>query len=271
MTITKLVLAVVAAAFLSGCITSQTLIKLRPDGSGTIEQTTTMGAEAMAQLAGMAAAFGKESGAAASPPPDFFSEAEARAAASKMGGDVKFVSSEKIKTAEAEGLRAIYAFTDITKLRINQKPNAPGGATMSSDNPEDIGFHFVKSGGGNSVVTVIFPEPKFDASATTAESAKSGARPSPQDLAMAKQLFKGLKIAIDLSVDGRIVSTNSPFVAGNRVTLLEMDFEELLSNDALLASVQQPKSIEEAKKLLKGVKGFKINLDREVKVEFSAR
>jgi hypothetical protein len=47
-----------------------------------------------------------------------------------------------------------------------------------------------------------------------------------------------------------------------------MDFSQLMTNDKLLSEVAEPSSIEEAKKLLQGVKGFKVNLDREVSVEF---
>ena len=47
-----------------------------------------------------------------------------------------------------------------------------------------------------------------------------------------------------------------------------MDFRELLNNEALLAQVGEPGSIEEAKQLLKNVKGFKVNLDREVTIDF---
>jgi hypothetical protein len=85
---------------------------------------------------------------------------------------------------------------------------------------------------------------------------------------MMKKLFDGLKIAIDVEVLGTIVKTNSPFVQGSKVTLLEMDFSELVANDKLLSQVGEPKSIEEAKRLLKDVKGFKVNLDREVTIEF---
>ena len=46
------------AALTSGCITALTSIKLRPDGSGTIEQTLSMSAAAAGQFAEMASGFG---------------------------------------------------------------------------------------------------------------------------------------------------------------------------------------------------------------------
>jgi hypothetical protein len=117
---------------------------------------------------------------------------------------------------------------------------------------------------------VVFPEP--DLTKTTAEKKDDktkAEKPDPQQLEMAKKMLDGLHISIDLDVaPGHIVKTNSPYVEGSKVTLLEMDFSQLMTNDKLLSEVAEPSSIEEAKRLLQGVKGFKVNLDREVSVEF---
>ena len=69
-----------------------------------------------------------------------------------------------------------------------------------------------------------------------------------------------------VEVQGNLVKTNSVYQEGTKVTLLEMDFSELLSNDTLLqqAAAIKGQNLEEAKELLKGLKGFKINLDPEV-------
>jgi len=85
---------------------------------------------------------------------------------------------------------------------------------------------------------------------------------------MMKKMLDGLRIEIALEVAGAIVKTNSPYVQGSKVTLLEMDFAELITNDAVLGKLANPESIEDAKQMLKGVKGVKVNLDREVMVEF---
>ena len=82
-------------------------------------------------------------------------------------------------------------------------------------------------------------------------------------------MFDGLHISIDLDVAPATSSRpTAPMWKDRRVTLLEMDFSQLMTNDKLLSEVAEPDSIEEAKKLLQGVKGFKVNLDREVNVEF---
>jgi len=270
----RLSLAAFVCVFASGCITASTVIHVKPDGSGTIEQAVAMKAEAAEQLAAMASGFGGDSAkpdAAKGAVPELFSEKEMRDAATKYGDGVAFVSSKPIKTKELVGRSAIYSFTDITKVHINQKPPAPkDGMAPSSKSADDVAFKFARQPGGSSLLTVVFPEP--DLTKTKAEKkddkTKAG-KPDPQQLEMAKKMFDGLHISIDLDVaPGHIVKTNSPYVEGSKVTLLEMDFSALMTNDKLLSEVAEPGSIEEAKKLLQGVKGFKVNLDREVSVEF---
>jgi hypothetical protein len=194
-----------------------------------------------------------------------------REAAAKFGEGVTFVSSQPIKTKDLTGRVATYSFADITKVRVNQKPPSPKGAP-AEDEPkgkaaDDVAFTFLRHPGGTSVVTVLFPEPdlskKKDKDADT-ESKK----PDPTQLAMMKKMLDGLRIEIALEVAGAIVKTNSPYVQGSKVTLLEMDFAELITNDAVLGKLANPESIEDAKQMLKGVKGVKVNLDREVMVEF---
>lgn len=265
----RLVLVAALAAATSGCITAITTIKLRPDGSGTIDQVLSMNAAAAAQLAEMAKGFGGDGKAAASEP-EFFTEKEMKEAATKFGDGVTFVSSKPIKTADRVGRIATYQFADISKLRIEQKPQTSGmpGASESGAK-EDVLFRFARRPAGTSQLTVVFPEAKFDEARKNAAGSGDGSKKiEPGQLEMMKKLFDGLKIAIDVEVLGTIVKTNSPFVQGSKVTLLEMDFAELITNDTLLSQVGEPKSIEEAKRLLKDVKGFKVNLDREVMIEF---
>ena len=60
----KLAVAVMAAVIGSGCIRSATLINVKPDGSGTIEQTVLMNAAALKGMLGGLG--GSAAGAAAS-------------------------------------------------------------------------------------------------------------------------------------------------------------------------------------------------------------
>jgi hypothetical protein len=271
----RLFLTAFVCVWATGCITAATVIHVKPDGTGTIEQSVAMKAEAAQQLAEMASGFGGDSakpGAAKGAVPDLFSETEMRDAAPKFGEGVTFVSSKPIKTKDLIGRTAVYSFTDITKVHINQKPPAPkdGMAPTSSKSADDVAFKFAKQAGGSSLLTVVFPEPDLTKKKPVeTKDGKTAGKPDPQQIEMAKKMFDGLHISIDLDVaPGHIVKTNSPYVEGSKVTLLEMDFSQLMTNEKLLSEVAEPSSIEEAKKLLQGVKGFKVNLDREVSVEF---
>lgn len=268
----RLCAVLVCAAVTSGCITALTTVKLRPDGSGTIEQAMSMNAATAEQFASMTKGLSEAAGEGQEGQPgELFSEKEMKEAAAKYGEGVVFVSSRPIKTADRVGRVAIYEFADISRIKINQKPDA-AEAAPAGGKAEDVLFRFSRQPSGNSVVNVVFPEPKFDAAkgspAGETATPSEAKPPDPAQLAMMKTLFEGLRVDIALEVLGTIVKTNSPYVQGSRVTLLEMDFSQLLENDQLLSKVAQPGSLEEAKQLLKDVKGFKVNLDREVVVEF---
>ncbi len=275
MRIAKTTVVLVLALSSAACLNWSTDLTVRPDGSGTIQQTTTMTAEAMAQMSQLASTFGALGGGNKSTkPPELFTEADARAAATKLGDGVTYVSSERIKTKDAEGIRAIYGFTDITKVRLNEKPSAPvaaqGAMAVGGSAPEDIHFRFARQPGGTSVVTLVFPELTAD-QVKKVQAAEAKQTIDPQAMSMVRMALKGLRISIVLQVAGRIVKTNSPYVQGSKVTLLEMNFDDLLADETLLAKLQGIDSLEQAKAILKGVKGFKFNFDREVAVEFASR
>ncbi len=259
------------AGLTSGCITAITSIKLRPDGSGTIHQTLSMSAAAAGEFAAMANGFKDAApGAKKGEPPELFSEKDMKEAVSKYGEGVVFVSSTPIKTADRVGRMATYQFADVTKLRIDQKPQTgdlPGAS--ASKGKEDVLFRFARHSSGTSQLTVVFPEATFgEGKRGTRDKDGKPKSLAPGQLEMMKKMFEGLKVSIDVDVLGTIVKTNSPHVQGSKVTLLEMDFAELLANEKLLAEMGEPGSIEEAKQMLKDVKGFKVNLDREVVIEF---
>ena len=124
----------------SGCVTSDTLIKLNPDGSGIVVQKTLMSTEVISQLTAMMQGFAQQMTGNQQPQqepkmPELFNEKDARSRASKMGEGVSFVSSRKIKQEGMEGQEATYAFSDVTKLKLSEKPetpSVPGLKTKSS-------------------------------------------------------------------------------------------------------------------------------------------
>jgi len=264
--------AITLAAVLStGCIRSATLIKVKADGSGTVEQTMLVN---LGLMKGMFAGLGGAQGASQQTP-GTVNEADLRRTAERMGEGVTFVSATPLKETDGfEGSKAIFAFTDVTKLRVDQDPNLSGSTTGGISTPpkssNPVTFGFQKADGGGTLTVTLNDKPGSGA------GAKPGGQggpdmDNPQMLDMIKSMFKGFRIGIDIEVAGKILKTNADHVAGSRVTLLEMDLEALLQDEAKLKEVQKvlgpDASITELKPYLKDVKGLKVN-DPVVTIQF---
>jgi hypothetical protein len=199
-------------------------------------------------------------------------EAEFKRAGERMG--VRPVSLTPITEGGFEGAKAIYAFDDITKVRVDQDPQlggrtagAPPGSP-SSNNP--IKFALVRQG-ATSVLTITVDEKAADSATAKAQDAPSLDSIDPAMMQMIKTMFDGFRILIDVEVDGKIVKTNADYVDGSRITLLEVDMAGVFADEAKLKALQskvQPgASISELRPYLKDIKGVKVN-HPSVTIEF---
>jgi hypothetical protein len=59
-------------------------------------------------------------------------------------------------------------------------------------------------------------------------------------------------------------------VAGNRTTLMEMDFNKIMANPAKFKELSKanPKTVEETKALVKGIDGIKVETKPAVSIQF---
>ena len=277
--VARVAIAAIAAAAVSGCLQSSTVIKMKPDGSGTIEETMTMSAEAVGQLSALSAMGDDKDKKSKGGIDDLFSDKEARDAAAKMGQGVTFVSSEKIDTPDRKGLKAIYAFTDIRKLSLEEMhaPNmggdAAGMSTSAAAKDPPMTFDFKQLPGGNGLLTINQPGiEKALKNGDAKPAAKDAVDPktAEQGLEMAKAFMKGMKIDVLIQVP-RVVKTNSPYVDAGAVTLLSMDFDKVLADPKALERMNGLTTLAETKAALKDFKGIKINLEPQVTIEFAGR
>ncbi|HEY2431350.1 MAG TPA: hypothetical protein VGI12_01665 [Vicinamibacterales bacterium] len=260
-------LALLVLPVLTACFQSSTLVKLNPDGSGTIEQTTTISAQALSQLESFGTMGGKDKKDAGSDP---FSIDEAKTAAPKMGEGVTFVSGDRIDTPDHKGLRAVYAFTDIRKLSLREM-NAPAGADVGGKPSQPMSLAFAQLPNGHALLTIKNDTDLNKAGATAKTEAAGtpfGGMDQKQAMEMMKAMFAGMKIDFAIQV-GHVVKTNVPYVSGGTVTLLSMDFDQVLSNPAALEQMEKAQSLDDARVALKGVKGIKVTLDPELTIEFT--
>jgi hypothetical protein len=266
----RLLAVLVATTVLTACLNSATLVKVKPDGSGTVEQTTLMNTAA---LKGMVGAGGQMNG-------PMMNKADLERTAARMGEGVRLVSMEPIKgDAGFEGVKAIFSFDDINKVQINQGPSMSGGsgggspraAEPTSDDP--VRFKLTRSGGA-STLSINFVDRPGSGKIDTVPDPSSADMPdlsNPMVLSLLKTMFAGFKINVGLEVVGSIVKTNAEYVAGPRITLLEMDAATLLADEAklkaLLAKIGPDPSLTEVKPYLKDIKGIKID-GPSITVEF---
>ena len=97
----------------------------------------------------------------------------------------------------------------------------------------------------------------------------SGAATAPQQLAMIKTLPAGAHVTLGVEPAGQLVRTSSAYADGPRVTLLEVDLDQVLNDPTLIARVQAAKTPEEMKTALKDVPGLKMTLEPEITIEFT--
>jgi hypothetical protein len=283
-------MVVVAAASLTGCITFLTEIRLRGDGSGTMVQTMTMNPEQMKEMMeSIAKQMGatmteskkdttsdsqKHSQKAADEGP--FKEGDLKGKAADMGRGVTFVSAEKIDTKTAAGVRVTYAFKDINELAMNPKPGAAlGTAGAGASSKDALKFRFKRLPNGNAVLTIVLPPPeRKEPKKQSAAPAPASPEASAGQMAMVRQMFRGLHMGIAVDVGGKVVKTNSPYVEGSKVTLMDIDFDPLLSDEAAFKGLNEKMETVERDDLkmmeaLKGIKGFKITTAPEISIEFT--
>lgn len=264
---------------LVGCIQVSTVIKVKPDGSGTIEETLLISKAAMQQIEEatkeMAAQMDGQPGSV-SKGFEVLDENELRKSASEMGQGVTYVSSKKIATDDAEGYRATFAFSDINKVRLDTSPSgktpSPSGMGAKDDHEEAVAtFRFDQ--GPPAVLLVTLPEELTSDNLQPPELPDTLPADDPQMATMAKEMkemFKDMKVNIALEVEGDIISTNATHREGSKITLMEVDFGKLMENEEALKKVKQlePKNADEARKLLKDIPGIKVEFNPELRVEF---
>ena len=283
-----------ALAFLAGCIQVDMVVHVRPDGSGTVEETVLIAKDSMqgiqemmkGVMEGMASqmeaegmdmtgtgaqtsAFGKDL--------DLFDEAKLRQNARSMGDGVTYVSGERIETDKAEGYKARYAFTDINTLRLSTSPSGKGpaglgsGAGAQGSKQAFASFRFVK--GPPAVLRIMVPEEMTSDNLQppqvpgTTPAAPAGTA-IPEQM---KEIFKDMRIRMAVQVEGDIIRTNATHRQGPRVTLMDIDFGTLLSDMETLQEINQEmtRNPEKAKSLLEELPGIKVELNPEVRIEFA--
>jgi hypothetical protein len=273
-------LAVVCAVCSAGCFTSDSVIVVQGDGTGTVTNTILLKSSTMELLKNFQPSLeaGKEKTEGAAPSKDIFSEAKMREAAASMGEGVTFQSMQPIKKDGWEGITVQYAFKDISKLRYNMRSESAVAASETSS-PELMTFRFAPAAAATPAkLTILMPIEK----ALKERTKTSGPMPKMDDSPMAKAMleqfktmFEGLKASVAVEVGGPIVKTNADYVSGSKVTLLAIDFNQMMASGAdfeMFGAISDgTMPLSEAREKLKATKGLSMQLQPEVNVEFGKK
>ena len=177
-----------------------------------------------------------------------------------------------VKTGKGQGRDSIYAFTDITQLRISEQPKVPGGLSVRSSgvstDGEPITFALTRLPDGNTQLKILVPRPGMLPLAT-ANANGEVTPPSVEQIEMVRGMLAGARLTVAVEPEGQLVSTTSPFVDGNRVTLIDLDIDKAASDPDLVKKLQAPKTLDDAKTAINSVPGLKITLDPEISIVFA--
>jgi hypothetical protein len=287
---TKTVGLLILLLILTGCLQVNTLVKIKPDGSGTIEETFLISKEFVQlikemteqMMSGLAEPEGDQSAQKSTEKQtetffDIFDENKLKKEAIKKGEGVTYTSGKKVITDKFEGYKAIYSFTNINKLKINQNPSESipsdpsGNDNESKKKKELVTFHLKK--GNPSTLMVRLPAGKGDdkpISSEEPETVKTDNQQSEMMMTQMKKMFEGMKITMAIEIQGSIVETNATHRKDSRITMMELDFGKLLQMPEKLKQFGQlkPESLEDAKQLMKNLPGIKVELNKEITIKF---
>lgn len=252
-------LAALLCTFVSGCLQVEQTVNLKPDGSGTIVISTVMSKEAMDQIAAFGGA--NPDNKPKSPVDEMMNEDKAKEQAGKMGEGVKFEKAEKIKTDKGEGAKLTFSFTDINKVKMDV--SLGDAAPQKADGKPPVSFQFTKGSPAKLTMTMNQPQ-KEEKKADDAPEDPNEA----QGLAMMQQMIKGMRITMNLNVDGTLVATNATHKDGNKITIMEIPMDELLKDPKKFKASQKAGSFTDAMSILKDVPGLKMETKPNVTVEF---
>lgn len=250
----RLIALILIAMGLSGCLRMEVLVKVRKDASGTITQRMMVKREVVSQM---------PPGGTLCVEQDFMDSAPT------FGNGVAFVSVKELGEGSLVGCIAEYAFSDINKVSVDQNPGGNMATDDSSDQVRELMSFDLRKNGRDHVLTIRTRGVDYSGRKNKADQGLS-----EQERAMMTQImrkmFMDLRVTIAVEVEGKVTKTDAMHMDGSRITLVDMDFGKLVSDETKLDKFMNtdPQTMEEAKRLMKDTPGVRVDLKDKVVVRF---
>ncbi|MHB8108921.1 MAG: hypothetical protein ACYDHW_02685 [Syntrophorhabdaceae bacterium] len=255
-----------------GCIQDNVVIKLNPDGSGTIVETimSNMFKDMMQKECGkdcpseddIAAELAKET------------MRLAKDNAGEFGKNVRLVSVKPARTNKAAGSTAVYSFDDINKISINKDPLTRTSGYFRDRGRDDNNINFsFKKGTPAQLKITMFPEEWLNRQMGPDKEDPEDKDDFENMDAETKELIRSGRVQVAIEINGDILKSNASYQADKKITLIDVSFENVPENDSMLNKLQKkpPRSIKEYKEAIKGAKDFKLELTCPVIIEFQQK
>jgi len=262
------VVALAVTIVLSGCLESRTVVNVGADGSGTVEETFLMQEQILQMLGSMGGGEGFS----------LLDRNELESGVSDYGEGVSLQSAQEVKTDWGSGYRAVYAFEDVNQLRVNQNPSdelPSQGAQMGQEQPRaDEYIRFSMTRGRPNTLEIIMPEQDdVETESPNEPQGNDGTEMGdfPQEeMEGIVQMYRDMRISVDVVVDGEIVETNAAHAEGNTVTLLDLNFNKIIERPEVLEQLasRRAETITEVQETVNEVPGIKAELKPRVEVQF---
>lgn len=260
---------------LTGCFEVETAIKLKKNGSGTMEETVLFSQMMMMQMAQMGQAFGGEEEENANENPMYDVE-KLKAEASQKGEGVTYASSEAVERNGKSGYKVIYNFKDINTLKYNNDPSKKMSMPtmgMEAEEEEFIRFQYKKG-----ELIINFPDVDDDSDEYDEGEEEDFDQEDQDEDAnemagmdeMVKQMFTDMKFKTTIEFEGGISKTNATYVEGNKITLMAMDFNQVMENPEAFKTLGglQSATPAEQKEAMKNLPGVKFETEEKITVKF---
>ncbi|HWI39880.1 MAG TPA: hypothetical protein VNX25_00160 [Verrucomicrobiae bacterium] len=208
----RLVLVAVLALALSGCFRHSTVVRVRRDGSGTVERTLLVNRDVLGRLKLTA----EELVSLTDTPGfhvsfDFFDREGLARRGAGMGEGVTFLGGEPVSTPEGQGFRATYGFRDISRITV---PLAGGSAGPS--------LRFSMQQGEQSTL-LVRQDPPF----ASVRPVAPGEPDAPAGASFT--LPAGMKFSVAVEVEGEVLASDARYRESGRISLVEIDSDRLLA------------------------------------------
>ena len=299
--VVSILLTATVAVVMSGCVKQKILVKVKPDGSGTILVSAVYQKNIVdmvdKQVAAQRAQLEKNGMDTSKLEDPLFNEKQFEEQAKMFGTDIEYVKAKKVKTASGRGFIAVYKFKSIDDVKLDLNKLVSPGPKFGPQTPGDdsVSFEFTKGDVAKLQVTI----PKMDipedsdttkelpASTPLTEQEKSQLT-GPQGAMFGltgnettreeviRKICGDMSISIALQVEGEVVKSNATYKdpkKKGRCTLFAIDFSTMLEDDKTCTRIVNNESPNFIEAIIaeKSVKGIERETKPEITVEFKKK